>query len=305
MLPADFEWTEQLLRQSFANETQPRWSPNGKYLLFLTDRMGGYQVADAIFSQSGQPPVGPKTGLDPTVRSPVRLSPPGVPVVSANWSSDGKYLIYQSKDQLYTVPIVFPTTEVEAQIKETELMALDLIDGDDLPDRVHNNLKVMLFGFNQFLRFGQLAGLLDDDQSYHAMLKPALTAVKESVCGSQGVTRLALDDLLDNLAVMAEVGRLQAGTHYQLLELAQVAIRIKSCLAEFRRFHRETQLQGELLDMAAYHKQLRENQERQGYVLETSKAVTFTSGHNQRKRAVIIDLEQALALGLDLSGFEN
>lgn len=107
---------EQLLRQSFANETQPRWSPNGKYLLFLTDRMGGYQVADAIFSQSGQPPVGPKTGLDPTVRSPVRLSPPGVPVVSANWSSDGKYLIYQSKDQLYTVPIVFPTTEVEAQI---------------------------------------------------------------------------------------------------------------------------------------------------------------------------------------------
>ena len=202
------------------------------------------------------------------------------------------------------VPFVL-ATEVEAQIKETELMALDLIDGDDLPDRVHNNLKVMLFGFNQFLRFGQLAGLLDDDQSYHAMLKPALTAVKESVCGSQGVTRLALDDLLDNLAVMAEVGRLQAGTHYQLLEPAQVAIRLKSCLAEFRRFHRETQLQGELLDMAAYHKQLRENQERQGYVLETSKAVTFTSGHNQRKRAVIIDLEQALALGLDLSGFEN
>ena len=107
---------EQLLRQSFANETQPRWSPNGKHLLFLTDRMGGYQVADAIFPQSGQSPVGPQTGLDPTVRFPARLSPSGVPVVSANWSSDGKYLIYQSKDQLYTVPIVFPTTEVEAQI---------------------------------------------------------------------------------------------------------------------------------------------------------------------------------------------
>ena len=81
-----------------------------------------------------------------------------------------------------------------------------------------------------------------------------------------------------------------------------MTIRLDSCLAEYRRFHRETQLDGELLDKGAYQKQIRENQERNGYVLATSQAVRF-SDLASLKRAVIIDPERAEDVGLDLSGF--
>ena len=198
-------------------------------------------------------------------------------------------------------------TDVSAQLKETELMAVDLLGGEDLPDRVCNNLKVMIFGFRQFIRFGQQQGILDPAESYEAVLEPALVAVKNAVCHPQGVTRLALDYLVDNLAVIAEMGRLESGIHYlthQEQDQERVAIRLDVCLAEYRRFHRETQLTGELLDRSAYQKQLRENQERGGYVVDISRLVNFSElVDGKRKRAVLIDRQQAEGMGLDLSGF--
>ena len=80
---------------------------------------------------------------------------------------------------------------------------------------------------------------------------------------------MALDYLLEHLAVMAETERLKRDVHYTFRD-QDIAIRLDSCLAEFRRFHRETQLDGEILDQGAYQKQIRENQERNGYVLATS-----------------------------------
>ena len=134
-------------------------------------------------------------------------------------------------------------------------------------------------------------------------MESALVAVRNAVNRPQGLTRLAVDDLVENLAVMAEMGRLQSGIHYLIpQDQQQVTIRLDSCLAEYRRFHRETQLDGELLDKGAYQKQIRENQERNGYVLATSQAVRF-SDLASRKRAVIIDPERAEDVGLDLSGF--
>ena len=60
----------------------------------------------------------------------------------------------------------------------------------------------------------------------------------------------------------------------------------------------------ELLDNAAYRKQIRENLEREGYITASSELVRFTDdGGSQAKRAVIINIEQAEEAGLDLSGF--
>ena len=60
----------------------------------------------------------------------------------------------------------------------------------------------------------------------------------------------------------------------------------------------------ELLDRTAYQKQLRENREQQGYVVETSKLVNFSQSEDgKRKRAVLLDRQQAEDTGLDLSGF--
>ena len=130
-----------------------------------------------------------------------------------------------------------------------------------------------------------------------------ITAVKELVCGQQGVTKLALDYMIEHLATMAETGKLQSGIHYKF-QKGEVAIRLAPCLAEFRRYHRDTQLGGELLDGNAYRKQVRENLEREGYITAGSELVRFThDGGSQAKRAVIVNIEQAEEAGLDLSGF--
>ena len=79
---------------------------------------------------------------------------------------------------------------------------------------------------------------------------------------------------------------------------------VDACLAEFRRYHRETQLEGELLDENAYRKQIRENMERNSYITDSSEPVRFShQDESHIKRAVQINLEQAEAAGLDLSGF--
>ncbi len=179
----------------------------------------------------------------------------------------------------------------------------EFLGSEEAPDRVSNNLTIMVFGFNQFTGFGQQQGVLNPEDDYLPYLREGITAAKDLVCGQQGVTKLALDYLLEHLAVMAETGKLREGMHYKF-DQHQVFIRLPACLAEFRRYHRETQLEGELLDANAYRKQIRENMERKSYISNSSEPVRFSyQDESHTKRAVQINLEQAEAAGLDLSGF--
>ena len=198
------------------------------------------------------------------------------------------------------IPFVLQT-DVEQELIVAQQMLTELLGSEQLPDRVNNNLTIMVFGFKQFMRFCAQKGVSDID--YRPVLRDGIEAVKGIVCGQQGVTKLALDYLLEHLATMAETGKLQYGIHYKF-DQHQVSIRLRSCLAEFRRYHRETQLDGELLDEAAYRKQIRENMERKSYITDSSDSVRFSHQEESHvKRAVQINLEQAEAAGLDLSGF--
>jgi hypothetical protein len=200
------------------------------------------------------------------------------------------------------VPFVLQT-DINQQLTLAKQTLSEFLGTEEVPDRVNNNLTIMIFGFNQFIRFGQQQGILSSQDDFLPYLQEGITAVKELVCGQEGVTKLALDYLLEHLATMAEIGKLQAGIHYKFQQ-GEVAMRLLPCLAEFRRFHKETQLQSELLDNAAYRKQIRENLEREGYITASSELVRFTDdGGSQAKRAVIINIEQAEEAGLDLSGF--
>jgi hypothetical protein len=126
--------------------------------------------------------------------------------------------------------------------------------------------------------------------------------VLEQVCTPEGSTRTALDELVQHLATLAEMGRLAKGQHYTTTADKQLALRLDLCLAEFRRYVRETMLEGEVLTKAAYQRQLRENKETKGYVQETSGLAHFAG---DRKRAVLIDLARAEQAGLDLGGFDR
>lgn len=190
-------------------------------------------------------------------------------------------------------------TDFDKELTQAEVLAADLLDLEALPDRIRKNLTVMIFGFNQFIRFGIEQGILDESEDWTPLLKEALCTVRDAVCGSDGVTKVALDYFIEHLAVMAETERLKHGRDYVIRETYQdIAIRFDACFAEYRKFHRETQLDGELLNAPAYRRQMRENQQRGGYIVDTSTSVKY-EGIN--KRSVIID--PARADNMDWSGF--
>jgi hypothetical protein len=166
-----------------------------------------------------------------------------------------------------------------------------------LPDRVRHNAMVVIFGLCQFEAFGQAYALEVPEQlDYKAILDPML----EQLCNAEGMTRTAVDDLLEHLSTLAEMGRLNRQQHYTWTPDEAIALRLDLCLAEFRKYARETLLDGEVLNRAAYLRQLRENQRAKGYVKGTSELAYFGQ---ERKRAVLIDPAQAEHTGLDLGGF--
>ena len=192
------------------------------------------------------------------------------------------------------------STDFDKELNKAEVLATDLILGfDDIADRIQKNLVVMTFGFNQFMRFGKEFDI--DCGDLTLALAEALTRARNAVCGEDGITRDALDYMLEHLAVMAETGRLMNGRDYIIREsYGNIALRFNSCFAEFRKYHRETQLDGEMLNTPAYKGLLKENHERGGYVKDTQAVVKFG---RQTKRAVVINYELAESLGIDMGGF--
>ena len=109
------------------------------------------------------------------------------------------------------------STDFDKELNRAEVLTTDLIPGfDDIADRIRKNLVVMTFGFNQFMRFGKEFDI--DCGDLTPALAEALTTAKNAVCGEDGITRDALDDMLGHLATMAETGRLVNGRDYIIRE---------------------------------------------------------------------------------------
>jgi hypothetical protein len=175
---------------------------------------------------------------------------------------------------------------------------LEAVIGDHvLPQRVRDNLLVIVFGLCQFDRSGTDIGA---PRPASVDIPALLAPLVGQLAAPDGSSRTAVDLLLEQLATLSELGRLQRDVHYTLTSDGHLALRLEACLAEFRRHVRQTGLDAEVLTHAAYLQQLRENTEAQGYVRATSERAYFGK---RRQRAVIIDSERAEQAGLDLGGF--
>jgi len=163
----------------------------------------------------------------------------------------------------------------------------------DVPRRILDNIAAVLFGFRLYELFTHAH--IDDEKVMHAV-----QTIAKRLCGEAGNRgKLAFELALEQMAVMAETGRLLPETHYLIIEdTGEIALRISTCLSEFRRFARETNWTGEVLDDNAYRRQIAEIQEEGRLIVETSKLVRGWQ-ENKARRAVIIQSDE----NIDLSGF--
>jgi hypothetical protein len=167
----------------------------------------------------------------------------------------------------------------------------------EIPERIMDSLRVVSFGLRQFEQFGLDQGLpVPDELDVSAIF----TGIVDQLVNADGRSRIGLDALLEHLSTMAEMGRIKGGTHYTMTGDGRLALRLDSCLAEYRRYAKETASDDEVLNKESYERQLRENRDANGYVLGTSERAYFGQ---DRLRVVMISIERAETSGIDLGGF--
>jgi len=171
-----------------------------------------------------------------------------------------------------------------------------ILGSHSIPPRVRDNMAVAVFGWQRFVAFCCEQGAQVDES---ITIEPAISYMVEELLGFGNETKNAVDQLLEELATMAEVEKIDRKLFNRRDNI--LAIRLRACVTEFRKYARETQSSTEVLDIKAYLQQLRELS-----AMDNSYVISSGKNHwmdGKTRRATIIDIEKATAAGIDLSGF--
>jgi hypothetical protein len=168
----------------------------------------------------------------------------------------------------------------------------EIYKGPKLENRIEDNIKIMLLGFIAFERFGFYWELESEETI------PIKEIIENTIKLLIADTSFgALNYFLEKLSVMAMSEKIKYKTNYFMTD-SRLYIHLSSSYSEFRRFARETELEGEILDENAYRRELRECEYVTGYS-ETH------AWEELRVRCYEIDLENETIQNLDLQGFQQ
>jgi hypothetical protein len=171
----------------------------------------------------------------------------------------------------------------------------------DIPSRIVDNLCVVTLGLLLFMNYTNGWGIPVTD-FVKANVENTMKDILNILLSGRGEPKLACDQLLEQLSIMAMsmVGknyRLNKNVNYTLNKNGELCLHMPSCLAEFRKFARETQYVGEVLDDNTYRRQFKSRPYFRGI-----RAVKF---EDKTRWAVIVDLNECERHQLDVSGFKS
>lgn len=179
----------------------------------------------------------------------------------------------------------------------------------EVPPRVRDNALVMTSGLVALKRFASQYGVEIADEAFRAGVKESISELLVELFERGAHEEIGLTIFLETLATLAQTGRIKHGVHYTTDDInTKLYIHLPDCLAEFRKFVRETNARVEVLDERAYRRQAREVCERKGYVLNTFANKWFKTYKTEKgemgkiRSCMEIDMEQ---LPFDTSGFEE
>lgn len=163
--------------------------------------------------------------------------------------------------------------------------------------RIVNNLSVMLVGLDLFRGFAHHNKLTVPDINYEELLDEQL----EEITGAKnGMVRSAVDQLIEELSIMAEKNEISQMEDYKITNIKAgitvLAIKFKKVFRDFKVFAKKTQYEGDLLDETSYSKLFDDCD----YVYSKDWSVKI-GGKSQR--CLCIDVEKAIQAGINLDGF--
>jgi hypothetical protein len=179
----------------------------------------------------------------------------------------------------------------------------------DVPPRVKDNALVTVTGLVALKRFAAGYGVQIADEAFRTGVTESINELLVELFERGAHEEIGLTIFLETLATLAQTGRVKHGIHYTTDDInTRLYIHLPDCLAEFRKFVRETNARVEVLDERAYRRQAREVCLRKGYVLDTNTHKWFEMYKSEKgskgkvRKCIEIDMEQ---LPFDTSGFEE
>ncbi|MBA7673679.1 hypothetical protein ES703_81882 [subsurface metagenome] len=123
-----------------------------------------------------------------------------------------------------------------------------------LPQRIFDNILIMVIGLVALKQFSSGAlkpkePLLDEDETFRFAIVQTIDNLTSELFEETGYHKVALTTFLEALATMAQTGRIKHGIHYTTSDSdTRLYIHLADCLAEFRRFIRETGTRIEIVE---------------------------------------------------------
>ena len=176
--------------------------------------------------------------------------------------------------------------DIDADLDVARKVTKALLGERKVPLRVAENLTVVMLGVHLFEQFASACGYdsLPPDLGVHQ----GIDAVIEDVMETEYGVKNALDHFVEMLGVMAVQGEVKHGVHYVFRD-GILYVHLESAYDSFRQHCKRIDYEGEVVDLKALRRLLRENRRQEGYVVAEGERVYFDT-NSKRRRAYGFDL---------------
>jgi len=162
--------------------------------------------------------------------------------------------------------------------------------------RIVNNLSVMITGLELFRGFAKEYQIEVPEIDYKELLNYQL---KEITGSNNGSVKSAVDQLIEELAIMAENGEINNIYDYKKVKTSNsinaLAIRFNKIFPDFIVYAKKTNYEGDLLDKSSYLKMFDDCE----YVLNKNLAVKI---QGKAHRCLVLDIEKVKQKGINIDG---
>jgi hypothetical protein len=175
--------------------------------------------------------------------------------------------------------------DFDADLEVAQRAVTALLSGRKVPLRVVENVTAMMLGVHLFEQFAESCDFkLPNDLGVREAVDAVLTDVLETDHGVKN----AFDHFVEMLGVMAIQGELRHRIHYVFKD-ELLYFHLESCYDSFRQHCKRIDYPGEIVDLKALRRLIRENRRQNGYMVSEGERVYFGFNSN-RRRAYGLDL---------------
>ena len=185
--------------------------------------------------------------------------------------------------------------DIKKIFDESMEFVLKHFNGTVIAPRIVNNLSVLGVGVELFKRYAEVNSIAIDEINFGELLDYQL---KEITGSNKGMVRSAVDQLIEEISIMAERGEISSTyDDFKLVEVGTIkglAIRFNKIFPKFKEFAKRTNYEGDLLDKSSYIKLFDDCE----YVINKNWPVKFVNGKTHR--CLVLDIEKAVNAGINI-----